>query len=128
RGVPSRSIEGAVRAAAERVGLLSRIDETAGSLSRGLRQRLAIAQAIVHQPAVVLLDEPAAGLDPEARASLSAQFRQLQAEGKTLIVSSHILAELEEYSTHMLALRAGRVIEFQEIGAHATAGLQRLRI
>jgi ABC-2 type transport system ATP-binding protein len=102
--------------------------DVAGSLSRGLRQRLAIAQAIVHDPAVVLLDEPAAGLDPEARASLSALFRRMQSEGRTLIVSSHILAELEEYSTHMLALRAGRVIEFRELGTQPDAGVQRLRI
>src|SRR5204862_8144032 len=111
-----------------RLGLADRLDETAASLSRGLRQRLAIAQTIVHEPAVLLLDEPAAGLDPEARSSLSALFRQLQAEGMTLMVSSHILAELEEYSTHMLAIRDGAVVEFTALGAEPTAGVQRLRI
>ncbi len=76
---------------------------------RGQRQRLAIGQAIVHQPAVLLLDEPASGLDPEAHASLAQLMRQLQAQGMTLIVSSHILSELDEYCTHILALRAGRI-------------------
>jgi ABC-2 type transport system ATP-binding protein len=128
RGLAPANREGAVRRAAERVGLTDRLADLASSLSRGLRQRLAIAQAIIHEPAVVLLDEPAAGLDPEARSSLSTLFRTLQAEGKTLVVSSHILAELEEYSTHMLAIRDGRVAEFTELGAAPAAGVQRLRI
>lgn len=58
---------------------------------------------------MLLLDEPASGLDPEARASLAQLMRQLQAQGMTLIVSSHILSELDEYCTHILALRAGRI-------------------
>ncbi|TFY97595.1 ABC transporter ATP-binding protein [Ramlibacter humi] len=128
RAVAGAALHTAVERAARRVGLADRMDTPAGSLSRGLRQRLAIAQALVHEPQVVLLDEPAAGLDPEARASLSALFRALQAEGRTLVVSSHILAELEEYSTHMLALRDGRVVQFTELGAAPTAGVQRLRI
>jgi ABC-2 type transport system ATP-binding protein len=128
RGVPGALAGAAADRAARRVGIEARMGDAAGSLSRGLRQRLAIAQALVHDPAILLLDEPAAGLDPEARAALSAQFRALRAEGKTLIVSSHILAELEEYSTHMLALRAGRVIEFSEIAVSGIGGLQRLRI
>jgi ABC-2 type transport system ATP-binding protein len=87
----------------------------AGTLSRGLRQRLAIGQAIIHSPELVLLDEPAAGLDPEARHALAVLFRELQASGMTLVVSSHILAELDEYSTHMLVLRAGRIVEQREL-------------
>ena len=128
RGVPADAAQQAVLQAAHCVGLQDRLDVPAGGLSRGLRQRLAIGQAIVHRPTVLLLDEPAAGLDPEARASLSALFRSLQAEGATLVVSSHILAELEEYSTHLLALRDGRVAQFTELGRTGTAGVQRLRI
>lgn len=128
RAVPDDAQPQAVLRAATRVGLDDRLDTPAGSLSRGLRQRLAIGQAIVHQPDVLLLDEPAAGLDPEARASLSALFRALQAEGGTLVVSSHILAELEEYSTHMLALREGRIAQFTALGSGPTAGVQRLRV
>jgi ABC-2 type transport system ATP-binding protein len=70
---------------------------------------VAIGQAIVHQPGVLLLDEPASGLDPDARSSLSTLFRQLQAQGMTLIVSSHILSELDEYCTHILSIRDGRI-------------------
>ncbi len=128
RAVPPERRDAAVLRAAERVAIVDRLGAAAGTLSRGLRQRLAIAQAIIHEPDVVLLDEPAAGLDPEARASLSALFRSLQAEGKTLVVSSHILAELEEYSTHMLAIRDGEVVEFNGLEEAPTAGVQRLRI
>lgn len=84
----------------------------AGKLSRGLRQRLAIALCIIHKPKILFLDEPAAGLDPEARFHLSKLIVSLKNEGMTLIVSSHILSELEDYSTHMLVMKEGKVIEF----------------
>ncbi len=90
--------------------LADRLHQLAGALSRGLRQRLGIAQAILHEPRIVLLDEPASGLDPEARQSLSELLLRLRAEGMTLIVSSHILAELRDYSSHMLILRDGRLV------------------
>ncbi len=92
----------------------------AGDLSRGYRQRLGIAQAIIHSPPVLLLDEPASGLDPEARAELATLLRTLRARGMTILVSSHILAELTEYSTHMLVLRQGRLIDMQEIRPEAS--------
>jgi len=69
------------------------------------------AQAIIHSPKVLILDEPASGLDPEARHGLARLFTRLRDSGMTLIVSSHILAELEEYSTSMLILSKGRLIE-----------------
>lgn len=94
---------------ARQLDLAALLDRLPGELSRGQRQRLAIGQAIIHRPEVLLLDEPASGLDPEARASLSTLFRQLKAEGMTLVVSSHILSELDEYCTHILSLRDGRV-------------------
>lgn len=96
---------------AEKLSLADRLEDRVGTLSRGLRQRLAIAQAMIHRPRVLLLDEPAAGLDPDARARLSDLLRALGEEGMTLVVSSHILAELEDYTTHMMILRNGRVVE-----------------
>jgi ABC-2 type transport system ATP-binding protein len=98
-----------VEKAATRVGLTERLNSKAGELSRGLRQRLAIAQAIVHEPLVLLLDEPAAGLDPQARRDLSALLVSLKETGMTLVVSSHILTELEDYCTSMIIMDAGRV-------------------
>lgn len=108
-GIAAADADGAARAAAARVGLSDRMEQAAGALSRGLRQRLAIAQAIVHRPAVLLLDEPAAGLDPQARRDLSQLLLSLKADGMTLIVSSHILAELEDYSDRMIIVDDGRI-------------------
>ncbi len=81
----------------------------ASELSRGWRQRLGVGLAIIHEPEVLLLDEPAAGLDPEARADLADLLKMLQSRGTTIIVSSHILAELETYCTDMLILEHGRI-------------------
>ena len=108
-GLPPHVAQTRVAQVAQQLDLLALLQRLPSQLSRGQRQRLAIGQAIVHQPAVLLLDEPASGLDPEARASLAQLMRQLQAQGMTLIVSSHILSELDEYCTHILALRAGRI-------------------
>jgi len=110
-GVADATLAATVTRAAERLEIADKLEARAGELSRGQRQRVAIGLALVHRPEVLILDEPAAGLDPEARLTLAALFKRLQAEGVTLLVSSHILAELDAYSTHMLVLRAGRIIE-----------------
>ncbi len=111
-----------VVATATELGLAERLDQRTGELSRGLRQRVAIAQAIIHAPTVVLLDEPASGLDPEARFALGDLFLALRQRGMTLLVSSHILAELEAYSTHMLILRGGRLVEHRALASSGEAG------
>ncbi len=131
RGVAQDAAEDAMLKAAARVDLTDRLDKRAGELSRGLRQRLAIAQTIVHSPSVLLLDEPAAGLDPDARRSLSDLIRRLSGEGMTILVSSHILAELEDYSTEMLMIRDGRVAGSGVISAGARSSAedgQRVRV
>jgi len=120
RGVAEGAAGGAAEQAAARVHLTDRLEARAGELSRGLRQRLAIAQTIVHGPRVLLLDEPAAGLDPEARHDLSTLITRLAGEGMTIVVSSHILAELEDYSTRMLMIRDGRVAGVGVVSAHGT--------
>jgi ABC-2 type transport system ATP-binding protein len=108
-GIGASAAAGAAEVAAGRVGLSDRMEQAAGQLSRGLRQRLAIAQTIVHQPKVLLLDEPAAGLDPKARRDLSQLLLSLRDSGMTLVVSSHILAELEDYSDRMVIVDHGRI-------------------
>lgn len=70
-----------------------------------------MAQALIHNPTLLILDEPASGLDPEARSSISKLFRELNGQGVTIIVSSHILAELEDYCTTMLILRDGKIVD-----------------
>ena len=114
-GLATRELKDTVEATAVELGLGERLEQRTGELSRGLRQRVAIAQAIIHGPTVVLLDEPASGLDPEARYALGELFLRLRQRGMTLLVSSHILAELEAYSTHMLILRDGRLIEHRAL-------------
>jgi ABC-2 type transport system ATP-binding protein len=106
----------------DQIDLTEKRKARVGELSRGMRQRLGIGQALVHDPPILLLDEPASGLDPEARHRLAALFRRLQAEGKTLLVSSHILSELNEYATDLLVLRNGRVSEA------AADGVRRIRV
>lgn len=108
-------LDARVQSAAGQLGLADRLTDRAGTLSRGLRQRVAIAQALIHEPRVLVLDEPAAGLDPTARHALAELFRGLQARGMTLLVSSHILTELEQYATHMMVLEGGRMIEYRAL-------------
>lgn len=127
QGVSSAEILQNVAATAAELGLSDRLDQRAGQLSRGLRQRVAIGQAIIHSPPLLMLDEPASGLDPESRHALSQLLVRLRQRGITLVVSSHILAELEEYSTDMLILGAGRVVEQTVLNAPHAAGV-RIRI
>jgi len=112
--IPS-SIDNTINITSKRVHIEDRLDTKVGNLSRGLRQRLAIGQAIIHDPKIILLDEPASGLDPKARHQLSELFLALRDEGKTLMVSSHILAELEDYSTHMMVIHDGKLEEHTAI-------------
>ena len=111
QGVPRAQRKTVAETVAERLEISDRLGQKAGTLSRGLRQRLAIAQAVLHEPSFLMLDEPAAGLDPSARIGLSAVLRNLARDGMTILVSSHILAELEDYSTHILMLRQGHVVD-----------------
>jgi ABC-2 type transport system ATP-binding protein len=111
QGIAPHACEKAIMTVSHQLNIADRLAQTPAQLSRGLRQRVAIAQAIIHQPKVVLLDEPASGLDPEARHSLAELFLELKRQGMTLIVSSHILAELEAYSSDMLIIREGKIVE-----------------
>lgn len=123
-GVSTDEVEPTV----ERLGLGSRIDSLAGTLSRGLRQRLAIGLAIIHRPRVLLLDEPASGLDPEARISLGELFLQLRDAGMTLLVSSHILSELADYASEVLIIDNGRLLEHQALGDKAAEVRMRIEL
>src|SRR5207237_1728947 len=80
----------------ELVGLSDRRDQSVDTLSRGLKQRLCLARALVHDPAVLLLDEPASGLDPTAPVQMRAVLKELQEMGEKLVICGHILPELTE--------------------------------
>lgn len=107
----SANLPALIQQTAKQLQIEDLLKTKAGKLSRGLRQRLAIAQVIIHSPKILLLDEPAAGLDPTARYHLSELLRSLQKSGMTIVVSSHILAELEDYCTHMLVIDNGKLIK-----------------
>lgn len=92
------------------VDLGTKRDTYVQGLSRGMQQRLCLAHALVHDPQVLLLDEPASGLDPRARVELRELLRELRALGKTILVSSHILPELEELCTSVAIIDRGRVL------------------
>ncbi|MBA2275998.1 MAG: ABC transporter ATP-binding protein, partial [Chloroflexi bacterium] len=83
----------------ELVDLTDKREDYVQALSRGMQQRLCLAHALAHDPQVLLLDEPASGLDPRARAELRELLRELRSLGKTIVISSHILPELEELCT-----------------------------
>ena len=94
----------------ELVDLADKRDAYVQTLSRGMQQRLCLAHALVHDPQVLLLDEPASGLDPRARVELRELLRELRSLGKTIVISSHILPELEELCTSVAIVDHGQVL------------------
>jgi ABC-2 type transport system ATP-binding protein len=92
------------------VDLNHRRDDPLNSLSRGMKQRLCLARTLAHDPAVLILDEPASGLDPRARIEIRELLREMKAMGKTIFFSSHILSEVEEICTAIGVIEAGQLV------------------
>ena len=109
-GIPGDRRRRIIEDLLELVDLGPKRDTYVAGLSRGMQQRLCLAHALVHDPQVLLLDEPASGLDPRARVELRELLRELRTLGKTIVVSSHILPELEELCTSVAIFDKGRVI------------------
>jgi ABC-2 type transport system ATP-binding protein len=101
----------------ELVHLVDLADRPARVLSRGQKQRLGLARALVHHPSILLLDEPASGLDPRSRIELRDILRQLAAAGATLLVSSHILTELQEVADRAVVIARGRSVATQDLSS-----------
>jgi ABC-2 type transport system ATP-binding protein len=123
-GIPAASRRRMIGDLLDLVDLAGKRDTYVQALSRGMQQRLCLAHALVHDPQVLLLDEPASGLDPRARVELRELLRELRSLGKTIVISSHILPELEELCTSVAIVDRGRVLAS---GSIAEIG-QRLRI
>src|SRR3989454_1203365 len=109
-GFASKKADELTTEALERVDLVAAADRRIGAYSKGMRQRVRLAQSIAHQPSVLILDEPLNGLDPVVRAETIALFRQLAAEGLHLIISSHILHEVDMMSDRVILLNNGYVV------------------
>ena len=112
----------------ELVGLADKRHEDVNGLSRGMKQRLSLARALLHDPDLLILDEPASGLDPRARIELRELIGELGRLGKTVLISSHILPELEGMCSHLAIIDDGRVIAHGEIDRirHELAGVRRV--
>lgn len=101
----------------ERVGMADRADRKIAGYSKGMRQRIKLAQAILHEPKVILLDEPLNGLDPVGRREFIDLLGALSQEGKTILVSSHILFEVEQMTRSILLLNRGRLLAAGDLSA-----------
>lgn len=120
--LPAQGLGERVTTMLERVRLTELADQPARVLSRGQQQRLSLARALIHDPSVLLLDEPASGLDPGSRVELRIMLRQLAAEGKAVVVSSHVLSELDEIADGAVFVNKGRTVRQQTTAEAAAAG------
>ena len=108
--IPANVREKTVADVLELVGLSEKKGSLIGALSRGMQQRLGLARVLIHDPQLLLLDEPASGLDPRARIEMMAILQELQRMGKTIIISSHILSELQTLCNRCAIIERGRLI------------------
>jgi ABC-2 type transport system ATP-binding protein len=123
--IPAAKREKTVVDVLELVGLSEKRGSLIGALSRGMQQRLGLARVLIHDPQLLLLDEPASGLDPRARIEMMAILQELQRLGKTIIISSHILSELETLCNRCAIIERGRLIyqgPVQGVAGHASGG------
>jgi ABC-2 type transport system ATP-binding protein len=108
--IPTAQREKTVNDVLELVGLSEKRGTLIGALSRGMQQRLGLARVLIHDPKLLLLDEPASGLDPRARIEMMAILQELQRLGKTIIISSHILSELQTLCNRVAIIEKGKLI------------------
>lgn len=109
-GIKRKERKSIVEGVLELTDLQSKRSVTVDSLSRGMQQRLGLARVLIHDPKVLILDEPASGLDPRARIEIRELLRELKRMGKTIMISSHILSELEEICDHIGIIEHGRLV------------------
>ncbi len=109
-GLDGRALDEGARAAIDRVEMTGAADRLVRNYSKGMLQRIGLAQAIVHQPQLLILDEPTAGVDPAGAAMIARLVLELKAEGKTVLITSHLLAQMEEVCDGVAILDRGRLI------------------
>lgn len=109
-GIPASARAKCVDEAIQRVGMMPNAGRKIGGYSKGMRQRIKVAQGIVHDPEVLILDEPLNGLDPVGRREVGNLLNELAAQGKCIVISSHILYEVEQLTRHILLMHHGRLL------------------
>ena len=120
-GIERKKRKSIVEGVLELTDLQSKQSAAVDSLSRGMQQRLGLARVLIHDPKVLILDEPASGLDPRARIEIRELLRELKRMGKTIMISSHILSELEEICDHIGIIEHGKLVfsgTMEEIRPH----------
>ncbi len=115
-GIPRSEINGKITATLERIGIVDVRNRKVGALSGGTLQKVGLAQAIMHEPELLVLDEPVAGLDPESRYHFKELFREFKSEGKTVFFSSHILSDVEDLADRIGILSAGQLVHVGTMG------------
>ena len=108
--IPRTSRKKIIAEVLELLDLTHKRDDYVNGLSKGMKQRLCLAKTLVHDPPVLILDEPASGLDPRARAEMKALLTELRSMGKTILVSSHILPELADFVTSIGIIERGKLL------------------
>ena len=108
--IPTAKRSGLVSDVLALTDLSAKADASVDALSRGMKQRLGLARVLLHDPDLLLLDEPASGLDPRARIEMRELLKELQTMGKTILVSSHILHELAQFCSHIGIVEAGQMV------------------
>ena len=127
-GAPRRSRDARVAEAIERVGLSNAAGKRVRAYSLGMKQRLGIAAALLRRRDLLVLDEPTNGLDPQGTREVRALVRSLAADGTTVFVSSHLLAEVEQVCTHVGVMSAGRLVAQGTLDELGAAGGSRVRV
>lgn len=116
-GIPARERERLIPQLLELVRLSDKIDTYVDLLSRGMKQRLCLARSLIHDPEVLILDEPASGLDPRARIEMREIIKELKNMGKTILISSHILPELSVMCDELCIIDRGKLIAHDSVQA-----------
>lgn len=131
-GIVGRERHRALKYTMSFTGLDRLAEKPIRGLSKGMKQRLCLGRAMIHDPSVLILDEPAAGLDPRARIELRVMIRELAANGKTVLVSSHILTELAEICDRVGIIEQGQLLAIGTVDeiqrAHAQQSEVRIRV
>lgn len=121
-GVPMREARAKIEQLLERVGMANWAKKKLGTYSKGMRQRIGLAQALVSNPEIVFLDEPTDGVDPEGRIDIRKMIEEMKAEGRTVFVNSHLLGEVEQVADEVAILSHGRVIRSGNVKELTQAG------